>query len=1203
MTLRRLLLLFLTVALGAPAFAGGRRWRNVLRNPSFEAIDAKGGPVGWTWQQGRAKATAVVDETQARSGKRSVRIVNPTAKAPHVYSFLAQEAWVRPGRRYVLSCYVKSAVPGTMWIGGGPEWKVRAPFPATKDVWTRVVAPFETGRDVRRWRVMILTESPTDGVWIDDVMLEEGTEPTEFVMDRPLEAGEAVLRVEPMDLGKNLLPNSSFEAVEGGQPKGWAFNPRTTDAKLVVSTNAARSGRRSLLISNGTRFGAHVYGMLSVPDGVKVKPQAAYTVSAWVRSDDPGIAWIGGGARWRLRCKFPRTHGQWRRVSETFVTEDDETEIPLLVITESPTAGFYVDDVKLEEGNWASPYVPPEAPDTPVLELAIRPPQPVMSKRGIVIPVWAPSKYPPATSAFVHRELWLDGALRLPEAVPRATVTVRVTDEKGKVLCEAEQTTGLAAGATSIELGWEAYAVTARKLTASCTVRDARGKNVISRDLTLDIYTGGLVEKEIEKAQSLIDDLAGRVMKLTPRGLASRAVATGVVLQQFIPWALEDIGQGETGRAYEAALAMQRIARRRIAECDDVLAGTRKGWHAWRYRTSPIRIEGPSFIAEAIHSQTGKVERRPVFFMGYGHFGAVRRDIEVFPDYGANFIQIEFGPRSVLPAEGEVSDAAIDDFLKVCDRAAKAGVSVNLLLSPHYFPAWAMAKWPHLADFSAGFVKFDINAPEARAVVEKSLRHVIPRIKGHPAIHSLCLSNEPVCVDLSRSAASQKLWGEWLRKRYKTLEALNAAWRTKHKAFGDVPVETEFTDRPQTYDFVCFNQEQFAAWHRWMADIIHELWPGVPVHAKIMMHAHWGQHPHGIWSVSPELFGGLSQIHGNDCCKWYVHPDHTSRGGWASHWVAENMAYDFQRSMGDKPVFNSENHLIVDRDLDVIPPEHVTNVIWQGAVHGMSASTTWVWERTFDAGSDAAGSLMHRPDCTEAQNIACLDLNRLAHEVTALQRLAPQVVLLSSVASNVYGDAHVRVLREAYTALNFCGVPIGFVTERQLAAWVGGGPRPFPLRAAKLLVVPAATHLTDAAVEAIGRFASLGKVVLIGRCLTGTEHNGERAIGQRPGEAWPEAEAKALWPKLRALLPRVGIAPLAELRDERGRPVWGVELRGARVGDRLVVNLASYLRAPQRVRLFVGGKPARGVDLLTLRPVGETFGVPSLQPMLIEVKR
>jgi hypothetical protein len=275
--------------------------------------------------------------------------------------------------------------------------------------------------------------------------------------------------------------------------------------------------------------------------------------------------------------------------------------------------------------------------------------------------------------------------------------------------------------------------------------------------------------------------------------------------------------------------------------------------------------------------------------------------------------------------------------------------------------------------------------------------------------------------------------------------------------------------------------EQFAGWHRWMADIIHEIAPGMPVHAKIMMSAHWGRNGHGIWSVDPELFGDLSQIHGNDCCKWYVQPspgDTANPKAWADDWVGENMGYDVQRSMGDKPVFNSENHFILDRYVDAVPAAHLYNVMWQGAVHGMSASTSWVWERTFDVSHDFTGSIMHRPACTEAQNLACLDLNRLSREVNALQRVKPRVVLFSSLASNIYDKAYVRALQEAYVAFLMSGGPVGFVTERQLERWNQGGEVPYPLQGAKVLVLPGVTRISDSTLAGIAKFAAAGGAVV-----------------------------------------------------------------------------------------------------------------------------
>jgi len=425
-----------------------------------------------------------------------------------------------------------------------------------------------------------------------------------------------------------------------------------------------------------------------------------------------------------------------------------------------------------------------------------------------------------------------------------------------------------------------------------------------------------------------------------------------------------------------------------------------------------------------------------VIFIGHGHFGQVRRDVERFPAYGFNILQIEFGPNSVFPAENEVSDRAVQDFLAVCDRAAQAGVAVNLLISPHYFPGWALEKWPHLRECRGGFLRFCIHAPESRQILERYLRYIIPRIQDHPALHSICLTNEPVSVELTKCRYVPQLWHQWLRREHGDLATLNRRWGTNYQSFDDIPVpEPRFEAAPLVYDFVRFNQETFAAWHRWLADLIHEMAPHLPVHAKIMMGAHFGRHSHGPWSVDPELFGQLSDINGNDCVKWYAR-----RGDWACHWQTENMAYDFQRSMADKPVFNSENHLIPDRDTDYVPPDYIRNVYWQGAVHGQSATTTWVWERTYSPTSDFAGSIMHRPACVEAMGQTGLDLMRLAPEVTALQRLEPPVALLWSLASVVYDQGHLSVLRQAYEALNFCGVKLGFVTERQLASGTGSPP-------------------------------------------------------------------------------------------------------------------------------------------------------------------
>ena len=640
------------------------------------------------------------------------------------------------------------------------------------------------------------------------------------------------------------------------------------------------------------------------------------------------------------------------------------------------------------------------------------------------------------------------------------------------------------------------------------------------------------------------------------------------------------------------------MARKEIRECEDVLAGKRKGMESPRYVTSPIRIDGPSFLARA-RWPGRQPEERPVFFMGYGHFGQVRQDVEKFPDYGVNMIQIEFGPRHVVVGENEFSDERLNDFLSVCDRAAKAGVTVNLLLSPHYFPSWALKKWPKLEECSGGFFKYCVHAPESRAILEKSLRRVIPRIKDHPAVHSLCLSNEPVNSHLDKCPHVRRMWHEWLGAKHKTIDVLNRKWRTEYPAFDAVPVpEAKFGSDPIHYDFTCFNQEQFAAFHRWMADIIHSIAPGMPVHAKIMVMAHFRRSLHGVWSVSPELFGALSQINGNDCSRW-VQRD----GEWTSNWWIENMGYDFQRSMADQPVFNSENHLIIDRDFRSVPPEFCHNVMWQGSIHGQSATTIWVWERTFNPTSGLAASIMHRPACAEAVGRACLDLNRLAPEVTALQRLKPQIAIFWSLASVVAGKEHDDAAIAAYQALNFLGLPIGFVTERQLKRFADGKDTPLPLRTAKVIVVPSAARVPAGALAGLRRFAEPGgKVLRIGDCFGFDAYGNPRDPGPAVGDSLSESIAEPdLLHAFEKRLSDYGIARRVRVVGPDGATAWGVEARAAEHEGAWLVNLTNHLREPQEVELLLDGKPVRGTDLLHNESLPKEFSVTPLVARLVRV--
>ena len=285
---------------------------------------------------------------------------------------------------------------------------------------------------------------------------------------------------------------------------------------------------------------------------------------------------------------------------------------------------------------------------------------------------------------------------------------------------------------------------------------------------------------------------------------------------------------------------------------------------------------------------------------------------------------------------------------------------------------------------------------------------------------------------------------------------------------------------PATLDFVRFSRESFAAFHRRMADVIHELAPELPVHAKIMIFADFGNNATS-YSVDPAAFAQLGAYNGNDAYVSYrgdqTRGDNTR--GWVHDWWTMEAGYDYQRSAADKPIFNTENHIISDREKRFIPGRHVYAALWQNAVHGQSATTHWVWERAYDDGkSDFNGLILERPVCLAAWAHASLDLNRLADALAPIQNQEPTILLHRSLSSEILGRQ--GAFLSCYRAASFLGQPLGVVTEEMLAEYARTGVRARPLAAARVILLPRVTHLPDAARDGLKKLAAQGVKVLAG---------------------------------------------------------------------------------------------------------------------------
>jgi hypothetical protein len=656
---------------------------------------------------------------------------------------------------------------------------------------------------------------------------------------------------------------------------------------------------------------------------------------------------------------------------------------------------------------------------------------------------------------------------------------------------------------------------------------------------------------------------------------ANPYVRLGVtVAERFIDFAQK---RGWDGRS---SLAWSRMELDEVAgvldETERLMAGNAAFLNWQPPKPGAVRLNNGTFYEGG----------RPRYFAGYGHFYAVINDLPNFPALGASLIQDGRAGPSSMNADGTLGEGAVQ-VLQGLDRAARFGMREDFLLSPHYYPAWAGA--PDLANGNIGFLGFNIFHPKAKAAIQKWAEVMAAGLKDKPALHSVCLANEPVYISSGRDAYTRPAFTEYLKRKHPQIAELNALYGTSYTDFAEVPVPPPqmpagVAAQRAYYDWTCFNKQMFADWHAWMGSILKDHGVKAPTHTKIMVFQTLDRNTlaHG---VDPELMCRATDLAGCDAYAFMT-------GASTYDWFGNEFYYDLLHSFRGQGVFNSENHVIPDNATPYhIPMSHTRSVLWQGGLHHQVSTTIWVWETAGD--SSLAGSIYFRPANVYGAGRAMLDLDRLAPEVAALNTAQARVALLYSQPSIFWEGQYQGTLRSLYTGLNFMGENVTFVSERQLAE--GTAPK------VKWLLVPNATHVLPSTPGALAAFAKRGgRVLLVGKeSLRRDEY--DRPLNQAID--YPTMELEANEPATAAALHQ-RLAPLQwnDLRDATtGQPAWGVEFRVVPFGKVKLVPLIN-LNAEARTVQLPGWAKKHGLDLLS----GETvelsaISVEPMTPRLLQI--
>ena len=506
--------------------------------------------------------------------------------------------------------------------------------------------------------------------------------------------------------------------------------------------------------------------------------------------------------------------------------------------------------------------------------------------------------------------------------------------------------------------------------------------------------------------------------------------------------------------------------------------------------------------------------------------------------------------------------------------------------------------------YGAGFIDFVIDHPVAKTICEEFVTALTAAVKDHPALFSLCLTNEPLYTMSGRDRYSRPLYVEFLKERHGTVETLNALYGTDYPDF-DSAAEPPLA-RPETgtdlqrahFDWCDFNRDHFHDWHDWLNALVKADAPNVLTHSKTVtiIYAQWD-----CWhGYDPERMCRITDIAGNDEVLFYGTARHGELGDYAFDWIPQAMGHDFQYSVRGQPVFDSEHHIIADNSTDAVPAQHTRIGLWQGALHHLGASTIWVWNEPGTPGKQwgLKGSIYLRPANQYAAARTMFDLNRLATEVSTVAAAKPRVALLHTIPALYWQDDFSAARRDAYAALTCLGEPVAFVTERQLAAG--------DLRDYAWIIVPHAMAVRQSTVEGLQRYADSGaRLMFYGDSnLTRDEYWRPREVPAAFADAIRipvQDSAQLLSSRLLETFAANGLSRIDLRTATTGEPAWGVEYRVVPYGESAaLVSLVNVLNHAVSVELDLAGK---AIDLISgdRRELGR-IALSPMECLLLEVR-
>ena len=451
-------------------------------------------------------------------------------------------------------------------------------------------------------------------------------------------------------------------------------------------------------------------------------------------------------------------------------------------------------------------------------------------------------------------------------------------------------------------------------------------------------------------------------------------------------------------------------------------------------------------------------------------------DIELMKRAKVNTATIGVFSWAVLePREGEYDAAWLDEAI---ENLHSAGVGFFLATPTASPPPWFTVAHPDALPVRPDGTRvlhgsrdtYAISAPAYRAAARRVATFLAERYGNHPGLRGWHLHNEYGTIDHGPHAA--RAFREWLRRRYGSLDRLNAAWYTafwsqRYGSWDEIlpPVQTQYLHNPaHLVDFKRFCSDEMLAAFTEQKEAVRAAGSAAPITTNFMLPT-WNHLEQWAWSDAQDV---VSIDHYLDTAG----PDGEAHVAYAS---------DLTRSWAGGPWVLMEQNATGIRVADRLLPKSPNRMIRNSLAYiarGSQSSLFFQW-RASAAGSEVwHGAMVPHAGADSQAFEAVVELGDILERIGEVaEPPADGAVLDADVA--VVWDA------EGWWSLETPHLPTDAITYRDevrathRALWRAGHAvdfvRPGGVVARyRVLVVPALYAMSDATARWLEAYVSAG---------------------------------------------------------------------------------------------------------------------------------